>query len=93
MRRLDLTEVYPTAHMVRVMGERGVQWSEVATALSSPHVVEAHQGRWRYVRGDLVVVVAGLESCRPALVTVLWRRGHQWRSGEMRQRNWERGDC
>lgn len=87
MRPLDLTETYPTAHFMWAMEKRGVQWSEVATALRSPHVTEPHQGKWRYVRGSLVVVVADVNGPRPALVTCLLRHRQQWNDSDMKTRN------
>lgn len=78
-----------TAHAQRVMCERGVSFSEVEKAVSRPQIVEPHEGRRRFIRGDLVVVVA--DDRRPGgsdlfVVTVLWRKLDRWTSDQMKAR-------
>lgn len=72
-----------TRHAREKMTERDVAYSEVVEALVAPHIVEPHKGAFRFVRGDLVVVVA---EDSPVVITIVWRKREQWTSAQMRGR-------
>lgn len=56
------------------MRRRGVSPEAVGEAIRCPDVTEPHDGRRRYIKGSLVVVVAE----DGAIVTVLLRSGATW---------------
>lgn len=85
MNTSQISRLKVTKHARVTMRDRDVRPEEVLAVLQSPQVVEQHQGRERYVRGDLVAVIAW-EGDRPVLVTVLWRKRDQWTSAAMRSR-------
>lgn len=64
------------------MNARGVTWAQIVEACTRPHVIEPHQGRRRFTRGDLVVVVADDST----VVTVLLREQDTWNDAGFRER-------
>lgn len=82
---IDVRRLVYTRHAQAAMAARGVTPDDVELAITDPHVTEPNGDARRYVRGDLVAVVAGT-NFRPVLVTVLLRARHQWTSEEMRRR-------
>lgn len=64
------------------MAARGVSWGEVVTAVTHAEVSEPHQGKTRYHRGSLCVVVAP----DGTVVTVLLRSTDQWTNDDARRR-------
>lgn len=85
MNNEELAKLKLTGHARKAMLERGVSIADLAGVLSRPEIVEPHEGRRRFVKGDLVAVIAD-DATGPVLVTVLWRRPDRWTSGEMRRR-------
>jgi hypothetical protein len=75
-------ELSPSRHALAHMEARGVTWAEVVETCQRPHVVEPHQGRRRFVRDGLAVVVAE----DGTVVTVLLRASAQWTDGDARAR-------
>lgn len=73
----------PSAHALKVMAARGVMWGEVVSTVSRAEVIDHHDGRSRYFRGALCVVVADADS---TVVTVLLRASHQWTDADARRR-------
>ncbi|MFF0790214.1 DUF4258 domain-containing protein [Streptomyces spiralis] len=64
-----------TKHALAQMAKRDVSPEEVGEAIRRPDGTEPHQGRTRYVKGSLCVVVAA----DGAIVTVLLRgRATTW---------------
>lgn len=80
-----LSTLKVTGHARTAMRDRDVRPEEVIAVLREPEVVEAHEGRERYVRRGLVAVVAW-EGPVPVLVTVLLREGRQWTDSDARRR-------
>lgn len=73
----------PSAHALETMTRRDVSWSEVIEACEHPTIAEPpYQGRRRFHRGTLCVVVAE----DGTVVTVLLRGAHQWDDEQARQR-------
>lgn len=72
-----------TRHAREKMVEREVTFADLVDALRAPQGVEPHNGAFRFVKGDLVVVVA---EDAPIVITVLLRRREQWTSADMRRR-------
>lgn len=64
----------PSRHALAVMAARGVRWGEVVSTVSQVEVTDRHDGRTRYFRGALCVVVAD----DGTVVTVLLRSQAQW---------------
>lgn len=79
----DVDSLRFTKHARAKMIERGVTYEEIVEVLTRPHVTEPHEGAVRYVRGDLVAVVA---ADAPVLITVLLRRQGRWTSEDARRR-------
>ncbi len=76
-----------THHARRVMAERDVEPEEIAEALRRPDVSEPHEGRRRFTRGPLSVVVAeSADGRRAVVVTVLLRRRASWSDADARNR-------
>lgn len=75
-----------TRHAREVMAARGVTFDEIAEVLARPEIVEPHQGKRRFVRDGVVVVVAEGHRGEKVVVTVLFRRSEQWTSEDMRRR-------
>lgn len=93
MRRLELSECIPSVHFLEKKEARGVEWSEILDILKNPSVVENHLGKWRYVKGDLAIVVAnpfvssmGQIGASPVLVTILLRRDEKWTDEDVKSR-------
>lgn len=85
MNNEELAKLTLTAHARRAMKERGVSIKDLAEVLTKPEIVEPHQGRRRFVKGELVAVIADDET-GPVLITVLWRRPDRWTSKDMSRR-------
>lgn len=71
-----------SGHALEVMEARNVSPEAVGAAIREPDVVEPHQGRRRFVKGDLVVVV-GPDG---VIVTVLLRDRAEWTAKDCRAR-------
>jgi hypothetical protein len=84
----ELRNVRFTWHAAEVMADRNVTQAQVADVLMHPEIVEPHRGKRRFIKGELVVVLADDDRRRGfyAIVTVLWRRPEAWTSADMRQR-------
>lgn len=80
-----LSRLKVTGHARAAMRDRDVRPEEVIAVLRAPEVVEAHEGRERYVAHGLVAVIAW-EGEVPVLVTVLLREGRQWTNADARRR-------
>lgn len=77
--------IYLTGYARKRMLERDVTFHEVEETLARPEIVEPDKdGRRKFKRGELCIVVAD-ERDRLTVITVLWRRQHQWSSDEMRR--------
>jgi hypothetical protein len=85
MNNEELAKLKITVHARDNMEEREVTIAELAAVLKSPDLIEPHKGRRRFVKGDLVAVIAD-DRTGPVLVTVLWRRPDRWTSGSMARR-------
>ena len=76
-----------SAHARRVMAAREVEPEDLADALAAPDLTEPHEGRRRFIRGPLAVVVEESADGRRALVvTVLLRRRSTWTDSDARTR-------
>lgn len=78
----ELRRVRFTHHALTVMKRRDISPEEVANALADPQIVEPHQGKRRFVRDGLAVVVAP----DLAIVTILLRSSVQWTDADARAR-------
>lgn len=75
-------ELRPSPHALCVMKDRGVEWREVVDTVRLYEVTDSHQGRRRFYRGPLCVVVAE----DGTVVTVLLRVQHRWKNEDARKR-------
>jgi arginyl-tRNA synthetase len=83
---LILCDTVPSVHFLAKREARGVDWQTVRLALEKPSVVEQNgDGRARYVRGDIAIVVQGYSTDRPVLITVLLRQQDQWTDEDVRR--------
>lgn len=85
MNNEELAKLKVTAHARKNMEEREVTIAELAAVLKSPEIIEPHKGRRRFVKGDIVAVIA-TDTTGPVLITVLWRHADRWTSGSMARR-------
>lgn len=74
--------IYATPHFLAAMRARDIDAAEVADCLRRPDIIEPHEGRRRYVKNGLVVVVAH----DGALVTALLRSRETWDNAAVRAR-------
>ena len=73
----------PSTHALEVMERRGVAWGEVVETCEQASIIEPpHEGRRRFHRGALCVVVAE----DGTVVTVLLRESRQWTDEDVRRR-------
>jgi len=77
--------LYLSNHAREVMKRRQITWDEVVATVERPDIIEPHQGKKRYVKGTLCVVIA------PSLhgnvvVTILLREQKQWSDEDVRNR-------
>lgn len=63
------------------MDARAVTWGEVVSTVTHAEVTDEHEGRKRFFRRDLCVVVAG-----EVVVTVLMRSSARWTDRDVRGR-------
>lgn len=94
MKRLELSETLPSIHFLEKREARGVSWSDVRDILKNPSVVEVHNSKYRYVKGDLAIVVAFPQPYskirpgqieNPVLVTILLRVQEKWSDEDVRK--------
>jgi hypothetical protein len=84
----DLRELVIHAHAVEAIENRNVSLEDLADVLLRPEITEPSGDRTRFVKGELVAVVAE-DYRRPGryiVLTILWRKFHQWTDAEMRNR-------
>lgn len=93
MKRLELSECLPSVHFLEKKESRGIDWADVRDILENPQVVEVHNGKYRYVKDQLAIVVAfpqlhtrirpgQIEN--PVLVTILLRVQEKWSDEDVR---------
>ncbi|MGX4690750.1 DUF4258 domain-containing protein [Streptomyces sp. JNUCC 63] len=82
----ELLTLRITPHFLDVIARRDISPAEVADCLRRPDIVEPHDGRRRFVRGRIAVVVAA----DGALVTALLRDRAHWTDADARNRNGRR---
>ncbi|WP_181804615.1 DUF4258 domain-containing protein [Streptomyces shenzhenensis] len=78
MTAFDFARVRVTSRAWDAMKRRDVAPEDLADVLRAPDVAESHNGRTRFVRGPLAVVVAVDPDGAPVVVTVLLRSRAQW---------------
>ncbi len=88
MDRNEIAEIRLTRHAREQMVARDVTPEEVGEAILRADVVEPSRGARRFVKGDLVVVVApdARRRGRYVVVTVLLRSAEDWTDEDVRRR-------
>lgn len=74
-----------TNHAREVMKRRNISWDELVEVIERPDIIEPHQGKKRYVKGKLCVVVAPSLHGK-VIVTILLRDQNQWSDEDVRKR-------
>lgn len=75
-----------TKHAFSVMAKRDIDADDIADALRRPEVVEEHEGKLRFTKNGVCVVVAE-ENGAATVVTVLLRERDQWTDADCRGRH------
>ncbi len=72
-------------HARDVMKRRQVSFEQLVEIISNPDIIEPHQGKRRYVKDNLCVVVASSLHGK-VVITILLRKNDSWTDNDARNR-------
>lgn len=75
-----------TEHARQVMKRRAITFETIVSIVRDPSIIEPHDGKKRYVRDDLCVVIATDKRGFKVVVTILLRVQDQWTDADVRSR-------